>query len=340
MVQRNLQRMNRHIFELDRIGQRGRSDSGDEEYLEDEDEDLDETDEEIDDDEDFLDGNPVVEDQESFAPAAASVMGHSITTHASLGSRIGPHIQEPVTSVRVVTWNVGHRITRKAIPEAMGEALVDLDADVVLLNEFVDGAPDRDRLRSQLREAGYEYFVVSEAPPRHNQVFAASRVPIELGDITPPAMDSHATTNFLHLRVPDSEIELIGMRAPAYKTAGERRTYWQEVASIVRAAHDRALVLAGDLNMDPFKRASEYATGVEFPDIEMYSAARPEGPWSFASLHDASRNSRIDHVLHNSRIRILEPCYRYEAGGVDLAGPYSPHRGDHAALTFTAELIY
>lgn len=244
-----------------------------------------------------------------------------------------------VTQIRVATWNVGHRITRKPIPPEMGEALIALDADVVFLNEFVDGAPDRDRLRDQLRAAGYSYFAISDAPPRHNQVFAASRFPIDVGDIAAPTEpDSHAETNFLHILLPDSDIELIGLRAPAYKSAAERREYWSDLTSTLQIYQNRALVVAGDLNLDPFKGVSAYSDSVEFPDAEMYCAVRPEGPWSFVSLHDASRNSRIDHVLHGEKVILSDVRYCYDAGGIQLAGPDSPHKGDHAVLMFTAEL--
>ena len=246
---------------------------------------------------------------------------------------------DPLMQIRVVSWNVGHRITRKAIPPEMGEALVNLDADVVFLNEFVDGAPDRDRLREQFRAAGYKHFAISKAPPRHNQIFAASRFPIEVGDIEAPTEpDSHAETNFLHIRLPNSDIELIGLRAPAYKTGAERRSYWSDLTAILRNHQDRELVVTGDLNLDPFKRASDSCDSVEFPDAEMYCAARPAGPWSFVSLHDASRNSRIDHVLHSQTVTVSDVRYHYQSGGVDLAGPNSPHKGDHAVLMFTAEL--
>lgn len=48
---------------------------------------------------------------------------------------------------------------------------------------------------------------------------------MEIGDIAAPTEpDSHAETNFLHIQLLDSEIEFIGLRAPAYKTANERRS--------------------------------------------------------------------------------------------------------------------
>lgn len=264
--------------------------------------------------------------------------GRSVGRDGALTDGVGGEAQ-PVTQIRVATWNVGHRITRKPIPPAMGEALIALEADVVFLNEFVDGAPDRDRLREQLRAAGYNYFAISEAPPRHNQVFVASRFPIEVGDIDAPTEpDSHAETNFLHIRFPDSDIELIGLRAPAYKSAAERRDYWSDLTSTLQIYRNRALVVAGDLNLDPFKRVSGARDSVEFPDAEMYCAVRPEGSWSFVSLHDASKNSRIDHVLHGEKVILSDVRYYYQAGGIELAGPDSPHKGDHAVLMFTAEL--
>lgn len=248
--------------------------------------------------------------------------------------------RDPACSqIRVAAWNVGHRITRKAIPVEMGEALIDLGVDVIFLTEFVDGAADRDRLRDQLRTAGYHYFATSVALPRHNQIFAASRIPFEVGDVDAPTQpDSHAETNFLHLQFTGRDIELIGVRAPAYKTAAERRAYWSDLAEIMRIYDDRALVVAGDINFDPFKGASDYTAAVEFPGAEMYRATRPEGPWSFASLHDPSKTSCIDHVVHSPAVTVTDVEYRYTAGGVNLAGQNSPHKGDHAVLTFTAEL--
>ncbi|MES3637272.1 hypothetical protein Q9Q75_08935 [Mycobacterium intracellulare] len=57
--------------------------------------------------------------------------------------------------VFVATWNVNHRINAKPIPLQLAEVLQSLDADVVLLTEFVDGGgPDRKRFREQLNAAG------------------------------------------------------------------------------------------------------------------------------------------------------------------------------------------
>jgi len=241
--------------------------------------------------------------------------------------------------VTVVAWNVGHRTTRKPIPPELGVALEKVSPDVIFLTEFVDEGIGRDQLRKRLDAAGYEYVHTTKKLQRHNQVFVASRLPFEIGDIAPPAMDSHATVNFLHVRMRDGEIELIGIRAPSYKTGSTKRSYWGQVDGILRGVHDRALVVAGDFNEDPFKGVSESFTSRRFHGSETLRVEKPEGPWSYMNPHKDTSRSRIDHVLHTPRVRIRDARYIYEVEGICLAGPNSiGPLSDHAVLTFTAEL--
>ena len=85
--------------------------------------------------------------------------------------------------VTVAAWNVGHRAKRKSITEELATAVESLNADVVLLTEFVDGGEDRELFRLRLGAAGYDHFQASDALRGHNQVFAASRLPFNVGDI-------------------------------------------------------------------------------------------------------------------------------------------------------------
>lgn len=245
-----------------------------------------------------------------------------------------------INCVTVATWNVNHRIRAKPIPSELGEVLVCLGADVVLLTEFVDGGgADRSRFREQLNAAGYLYCEASPAPPKHNQVFVASRLPFETGDLVPPSLTSHAAANFFHLHLLNSEIEIIGVRAPSY-TGRNRRLYREQLAAILRSVQDRAIVVTGDLNEDPFRNGrADSATVVRFAGADAYIVPEPLGSWSFVNLDNPARRSRIDHVLHTARIQVREARYRYEVGGMLLAGARTAAPlSDHAALTFTAEL--
>jgi hypothetical protein len=85
-------------------------------------------------------------------------------------------------SVKIVAWNLNHKSCERRIPNDIVGLFVALDADVVLLNEFVDG-PTRTQFRASLWSAGYKHQLVSETPARHNQVFAASLHPFTLARI-------------------------------------------------------------------------------------------------------------------------------------------------------------
>lgn len=238
-----------------------------------------------------------------------------------------------ISSLTVTSWNVDHQIHAREIPMQLVEALIGIDADVVFLSEFVDsGDSDRGRLRSMLREAGYGSQALSPAPERYrgprsfyNRIFAASKLPFEVGDITPPRTDEFATSNFLHLRPIDSEIELVGLRVPLWDRAeaAKNNLYRDELTTILRhAARQRALVVAGDWNRYKFSQLDG-----------LYSVPQPDGPWSY--MNSRGSNSRLDFVAHTPNVRIAGARYVYEVAGVRVAPkPLS----DHAALYFTAEL--
>lgn len=227
----------------------------------------------------------------------------------------------------------------KPVPEELGAALEHVGADVVFLTEFVDEGIGRDELRKRLDAAGYEHLHTTKRLPRHNQVLVASRLAFDIGDITPPAMDSHATANFVHVRLRDCDLELIGIRAPAYKTGTEKSRYWGEVDGILHGVHDRALIAAGDFNEDPFKGVSDSFTSRRFHGSASLRVEKPIGPWRYMNPHKETSRSRIDHVLHTPRVRVTDARYLYEINGIQLAGPGpSPSLSDHAALTFAAEV--
>lgn len=236
-----------------------------------------------------------------------------------------------ISRLAVAAWNVDHQIHAREIPTPLVDALLGLNADVIFLSEFVDsGDSDRDRLRNKLREAGYATQALAPAPsqykgPRsfYNRIFAASKLPFEIGDIAPPTTDEFATSNFLHLRLQDSDIELIGLRVPLWDRAEafKNALYRAELTKTLRtAARQRALVVAGDWNRYRFNQLEG-----------LYAVPEPEGPWSY--MNSRGSNSRLDFAAHTNNVRIDDARYVYEVSGTRIAPkPLS----DHAALWFTA----
>lgn len=236
---------------------------------------------------------------------------------------------------QVAAWNLNHRARQRAIPSAVGAVIAELDVDIVLLNEFVDG-PGRGAFREQLASLGFEYQLVSTRPAKNNQVFAASRTPISIGDLPSPTTNSSAIANWLHIHFDGSDLELIGLRVPAYTRGSERRAYHAQLAEILRSAGGRPLVIAGDLNVDPFAKAGvSPPPSSAFRGAEMFSVPLPAGDWSYINHRGTSR-SRLDHVLHSASVQVSDVRYHYELGNVLIAGPTADGPlSDHAALTFT-----
>ncbi|MDF1738635.1 MAG: hypothetical protein P1U86_05710 [Verrucomicrobiales bacterium] len=185
-----------------------------------------------------------------------------------------------------------------------------------------------------MREAGYEWQAVSPTPAVHNQIFTASRSPFKVGDLQTPQFDGSAISNFLHLKFDNFPVEMVGMRAPAYKKAADKHAYWAELADIMDSAKDRKILFAGDVNYGPFKKAKQpYTEKVPSHLCDGYEIPNPKGEWSF--LYHNGNGFKIDHVMHTPNVDVTNVEYidwireRFLAGE-KLKMPIS----DHAVLRF------
>lgn len=232
-----------------------------------------------------------------------------------------------------VAWNLAHQVKVRPIPEDLVEVILATGAETVLFNEYVD-APSREPFKAAMRESGFRWQAVSETPARHNQIYAASKHAFEVGDLKPPQFDGSAISNFLHLKFAHFPFEVVGLRAPAYEKAADRKAYWAELGQIMESAKDRAILFAGDINFDPFvKSKQDGASQVPFPFASGYQVPNPRGDWSY--LAHSGKGYKIDHVLHTPSVVVTEVEYLTRIGDRHLAGvkamtPIS----DHAALRF------
>jgi len=183
--------------------------------------------------------------------------------------------------MKIVSWNLNHRICEKHIPDNLVDLLVALDVDVVLLNEYVHGT-SRTQFSDALTTAGFEHQLVSFTPARHNQVFAAAKKPFSLGDIAPPTFDGSAVSNLLHIKFDHTPIELVGLRVPAYEKAGDLTEYMRQLHDIMGTVAGRAIVFAGDINSDPFaKPGVRDALELDWSGCHGYRVPNPSGAWSY-----------------------------------------------------------
>lgn len=238
--------------------------------------------------------------------------------------------------MKVIAWNLAHQVKKPPIPDYLVDIVQDLEADVVLFNEYVDDV-SREPFKQQMREAGFEWQAVSPTPDVRNQIFAASRSAFEVGDLQPPQYDGSAISNFLHIRFHDFPVEMVGLRAPAYKKAADKHAYWDELAAIMASASDRRILFAGDVNYDPFKKAKQpEAKTVPFNLCEEYEIPNPSGDWSF--LYHNGNGFRIDHVIHTPGVEVTNVEYIDWIRGRFLAGEkIKKPASDHAVLRFNVK---
>jgi exonuclease III len=239
-------------------------------------------------------------------------------------------------TLHLAAWNLNHRTGRKAIPPAVIHAIAALDIDVLVLTEFVDGEHHA-RFKDALKDIGFESLAVSLKAPRQNQVLIAARSPLaDHGGLPLPGHTEAATTNWLHRRLPELKLEVVGFRAPMYLDADDRAGYWRQVEDIARAARDRPVIFLGDFRCDPHTQLR--LGDALFPRLtaDGYTLAQPKGDWSYHAGKDAQAGTRVDHALASPALRLTDARYLYKAGRHSLAGPANGHGdalSDHALLS-------
>lgn len=229
------------------------------------------------------------------------------------------------SKLKILSWNLGHQTREKPLAAGLLDAIKQLGPDVLVLNEFVDG-PTRQSLYQGLGESGFAWRLVSDRVGRHNQVLIASKSPLLPGLMRGPDMPGGAgASNFLHVQL--ENFELVGLRAPAYKTQGELQQYWSLLSEQVTGSAGRRMVWIGDLNADPDR--PRYVGGRTLRSLEAsgWQLPRPTGTWSFV------KGTRIDHALVAKELCLLSARYVIEVNG-RLVVSAVPGEGisDHAAL--------
>ncbi|WP_165857219.1 endonuclease/exonuclease/phosphatase family protein [Marinobacter sp. JSM 1782161] len=238
--------------------------------------------------------------------------------------------------MRIIAWNLNHRTREKRIPAEVGHFLESYSPDVVTLNEYVDG-PSRESFYRELRDLGYSHIELSEPTAGNNQILACSKKPMVRGSLPSPKYDSAAFSNFLHVSLPESELDIVGIRAPAYNSRIKKEAYWREIAEIAAESKAKRMILLGDLNYDPFVGIARSVPKVGFSFHSDYYIPNPVGDWSFISTN-GQRSSRIDHAIASESLEIAEAEYIAEWNSIVLAGPSDKAPvTDHAVLSIRLE---
>jgi exonuclease III len=228
--------------------------------------------------------------------------------------------------MKIVAWNLGHQTRERPIKPHFLDVIKRLQPDVVTLNEYVHGN-SREKFLRELASAGLSHHRVSNQVSNHNQVLVLTREPIDNGDLTGPAVEGGGgESNFLHVKFTNSDLEIVGLRAPAYG-AKVLQDYWVKLADLIRSSQSRKIIFLGDFNADPDLKRHHGARHLTSLRSEGWKIPSPLGPWSYIA------GTRIDHALASPGAINIEAEYLAEFEGFDLASRSKATRiSDHAAL--------
>jgi hypothetical protein len=233
--------------------------------------------------------------------------------------------------MRIVAWNINHRIREKTIPDKMTEAIASLGPDVIVLTEYVHGS-SRLRFLAALAELGFGHWLVSDPRPRENHVLIAARTAFEPGPIFAPEIAPSVPSNALHVRLPQEGLEILGIRVPDYsKDLKTKRACWDWILKTASEVHDRPFVMIGDFNTDANYPRSQ--CGDHFGKLvdSGWQLASPPAGASFWSL--SGHAVRIDHAFVTRHLVVEGATYVTRAGGYVFAGKKREALSDHAVLS-------
>ena len=87
--------------------------------------------------------------------------------------------------MRIAAWNLNHRTKEKTISLMALCGIKSVNADILVLTEYVDG-PSRLEFKRSLADMGYGHISISRRITIHNQVLIASKSEQITGDIAAP----------------------------------------------------------------------------------------------------------------------------------------------------------
>jgi exonuclease III len=240
------------------------------------------------------------------------------------------------TAMKILTWNINHRIHPKKIPRTMAESLASLSPDFIVLTEYVQGQSHAQFL-DDLKSQGYPHVILSPFKTRQNRILIASRSPLKAGALQGPTDIIEAVPcNVLHVVEESSGINVLGLRMPLPMNSTQKKAWWDWITKIALENKDNPFIITGDFNTDPEKSPGPNGS-IRFDKLN-------ETGWTFDLPKSFSwwwNNKdefgwKLDHTFLNSR-HFTHPHSEY----LTESGPYIFARkntamSDHAVLLVEA----
>jgi len=238
--------------------------------------------------------------------------------------------------VKLLTWNLNHRTRPKPIPDLVPEVIKALGPDLVVLTEYVRG-PSHDSFLARLFDLGLSHALMSPEVRGENSVLIACRRHLVPGNIIAPPIAPSVPYNFLHVELPEDDLQVIGIRVPDYsKKPRIRRACWDWLVSMAAEVITSPTIMIGDFNSDPGYPKSHCGDRFALLVHDGWQLALPEKGASYWTPNDHA--VRLDHAFVSPHNRVISARYVPDIGGLVLANRRQPKLPDHAALEIEIEL--
>jgi endonuclease/exonuclease/phosphatase family metal-dependent hydrolase len=233
--------------------------------------------------------------------------------------------------MKLLTWNVNHRASRKRIPSLMGEALAWLSPDVIVLTEYVPG-PSHENFMAELVAGGFAHMCMSHYTPKENHVFIAARTDLVLGTIKGPPIAPSVPSNVLHVHLKGHGLDIVGLRVPDYsKQPPIRHACWDWLETITRSVREQPFVFMGDFNVDPSYSPNKCGDRIGKLVASGWQHAAPSSGVSYWPVAGGT-GKRLDHAFVSKHFVVRNTEYIWESGNYVFAGKTLGAMSDHAAL--------
>jgi endonuclease/exonuclease/phosphatase family metal-dependent hydrolase len=258
--------------------------------------------------------------------------------------------------MKIITWNLNHRAGKNQVTiekmSKVANALALLDADIIVLTEYVPAKLYHDQFKKDLNNIGYSSILISDyySPNNkvHNRILIASRLPLVPGTIEAPRyIVEGVTNNLFHVTMSDSKsgLDIIGLRMPLLtdKQAKDQiprisHPWWEWVIKTAREHIHHPFIFIGDFNCSLSKMMAENGMRLKQLSDEGWLHAIPMGSGnrSFYS-NPMSKGSTIDHAFLSPQLVLKKAEFILENGTYHFA-KYDDALSDHAVLMVEFDL--
>ena len=199
--------------------------------------------------------------------------------------------------MRIITWNLNHRAARRKMPTWIMKAIESQNPDIIVLTEYVEG-DDHTKLLTALAAHGLRSWCVSPRTPGENQILIASRQPLRRGDLIAPPIHKSVPSNFLHVVVGSSDLDVLGFRMPAFegKERPIKREVWGWLLSAAETLRSHPAVIIGDFNTAPDDDATDCGDCMNQLSRDNWQHALPSSGFSWKGGQKPIER-KIDHIF-------------------------------------------